>query len=127
MSSDTDKSDRSGTRNPSNTMFILDSLPSYLIKPQPQNPSISFPLFHNCFLPLHSPTNSVSFLCKHSNRFSKQEQTHNWDGLNFIRGNKLLKDLSTWGIGGSSNYFVQVHNQTQLLSAIRFTLDLLFL
>lgn len=85
-----------------------------------ENPSISVPLFHHCHLPPRSPRNSVSFVCKHSNSFSKQEQTQKCDGLKFIRGVKLLKDLSTWGIGGPCNYFVEVHNQTQLVSAVRY-------
>ncbi|XVF71634.1 hypothetical protein PTKIN_Ptkin12aG0054800 [Pterospermum kingtungense] len=49
-----------------------------------------------------------------------KEQTQNWNGLKFIRGQKLLKDLSTWGIGGPCNYFVPVFNQTHLLSAVRY-------
>ncbi|XP_026412472.1 uncharacterized protein LOC113308207 isoform X3 [Papaver somniferum] len=40
-------------------------------------------------------------------------------GLKFIRGKKLLSELSTWRIGGPCNYFVQVSDRTQLLSAIR--------
>lgn len=86
-------------------------------------------VFHDCRLPLPSPRNWVSFVCKHrhSNSFSKQEQTQKWDGLKLIRGVTLLKDLSTWGIGGPCNYFVQVHNQTQLVSAVRYTLIVFFL
>lgn len=105
------------------SIMLLHSLPTanYLTKPKPQNSSISF---HTSY---SSPTDSsVSFLCKHSNCNTKQEQTQKCrDGLNlnFICANKLLKDLSTWGIGGPCNYFVQVHNQTQLVSAIRFTLS----
>ncbi|KAL5743301.1 hypothetical protein ACOSQ2_026417 [Xanthoceras sorbifolium] len=46
---------------------------------------------------------------------------HNWkNGLKFIRGTKLLKDLTTWEIGGPCNYFLQVSHQTQLVSAIRY-------
>ncbi|KAI3965911.1 hypothetical protein MKX01_010868 [Papaver californicum] len=41
-------------------------------------------------------------------------------GLRFVRGKKLLSELSTWRIGGPCNYFVQVSDQTQLLSAIRY-------
>lgn len=40
-------------------------------------------------------------------------------GLKFERGTKLLKDLSTWGIGGPCDYFVQVFTHTQLASAAR--------
>uniref|UniRef100_A0A803Q5I9 UDP-N-acetylmuramate dehydrogenase n=2 Tax=Cannabis sativa TaxID=3483 RepID=A0A803Q5I9_CANSA len=43
--------------------------------------------------------------------------------LTFVRGQKLLKDLSTWGIGGPCNYFTQVFHPTQLLSAIRYCHD----
>ena len=101
--------------------ILLHSLPTanYLTNPKPQNSSISFHISYS------SPTNSsFSFLCEHSS--SKQEQTQKCkDGLNlnFIRASKLLKDLSPWGIGGPCNYFVKVHNQTQLVSAIRFTLS----
>ncbi|KAK6927945.1 UDP-N-acetylenolpyruvoylglucosamine reductase, C-terminal [Dillenia turbinata] len=49
------------------------------------------------------------------------KQTQRWQGLEIIRGDKLLKDLSSWGIGGPCNYFVQVSDQTQLLSALRFS------
>ncbi|XWS75465.1 hypothetical protein CRYUN_Cryun01aG0090800 [Craigia yunnanensis] len=52
--------------------------------------------------------------------FKNKEQTQNWNGLKFIRGKKLLKDLTTWGIGGPCNYFVPVFDQTQLLSAVRY-------
>lgn len=83
---------------------------------------MSIPL---CYKPsgllLHSPRTRGPLLCNHSSSFGKQEQTHNnWTGLKFIRGKKLLKDLSTWGIGGPCNYFIQVLDQTQLVSAIRF-------
>lgn len=37
----------------------------------------------------------------------------------FIRGEKLLSDLSTWGIGGPCKYFVQVSDQHQLAAAVR--------
>lgn len=53
--------------------------------------------------------------------FNKTQQTQNWNDLKFIRGKKLLKDVTTWGIGGPCNYFLQVSNQTQLVSAIRFS------
>ncbi|MCL7043697.1 hypothetical protein MKW94_027639 [Papaver nudicaule] len=41
-------------------------------------------------------------------------------GLRFIRGKKLLSELSTWRIGGPCKYFVQVFDRNQLLSAIRY-------
>ncbi|KAJ9682882.1 hypothetical protein PVL29_018750 [Vitis rotundifolia] len=43
-----------------------------------------------------------------------------WEGLNVIRGKKLLKDLSTWGIGGPCVHFLQVFTHSQLLSALRY-------
>ncbi|XP_042475444.1 UDP-N-acetylenolpyruvoylglucosamine reductase-like isoform X2 [Macadamia integrifolia] len=43
----------------------------------------------------------------------------NSNGLDFVRGKKLLSELSTLGIGGPCNYFLQVFNPTQLVSAIR--------
>ncbi|XP_042475443.1 UDP-N-acetylenolpyruvoylglucosamine reductase-like isoform X1 [Macadamia integrifolia] len=44
----------------------------------------------------------------------------NSNGLDFVRGKKLLSELSTLGIGGPCNYFLQVFNPTQLVSAIRY-------
>ncbi|KAL6010866.1 hypothetical protein ACLOJK_001308 [Asimina triloba] len=41
-------------------------------------------------------------------------------GLRFIRGKKLLRDLGTWGIGGPCSYFIEVFDQTQLASTIRY-------
>ncbi|KAK9038941.1 hypothetical protein V6N11_023782 [Hibiscus sabdariffa] len=69
--------------------------------------SMTFPL-------VRSPTNSTSIVFHH------KDQTQKWNGLKFVRGKKLLKDLCTWGIGGPCNYFVQVFHQTHLLSAIRY-------
>ncbi|KAK8674164.1 hypothetical protein V6N13_112460 [Hibiscus sabdariffa] len=63
---------------------------------------------------VRSPTNSTSIVFHH------KDQTQKWNGLKFVRGKKLLKDLCTWGIGGPCNYFVQVFHQTHLLSAIRY-------
>ncbi|KAL3640432.1 hypothetical protein CASFOL_015400 [Castilleja foliolosa] len=40
--------------------------------------------------------------------------------LRFIRGEKLLSDLSTWGIGGPCNHFVQIFDHHQLAAAIRY-------
>ncbi|KAG9448919.1 hypothetical protein H6P81_008884 [Aristolochia fimbriata] len=40
--------------------------------------------------------------------------------VSFIRGKRLLRELSTWGIGGPCNYFVEVFDEIQLISAIRF-------
>ncbi|XP_043715775.1 UDP-N-acetylenolpyruvoylglucosamine reductase-like [Telopea speciosissima] len=47
----------------------------------------------------------------------------NSNSLDFVRGKKLLSELSTLGIGGPCNYFVQVFNPTQLVSAIRYCCD----
>ncbi|GMI68994.1 hypothetical protein HRI_000568700 [Hibiscus trionum] len=69
--------------------------------------SMAFPL-------VRSPTKSTTIFFHH------KDQTQNGNGLKFVRGKKLLKDLCTWGIGGPCNYFVQVFHQTHLLSAIRY-------
>ncbi|XVF20803.1 hypothetical protein REPUB_Repub12eG0034300 [Reevesia pubescens] len=78
--------------------------------------SMSFPVTHNPNLLVQYPRNSSTIFAKN------REQTldWNWNGLKFIRGSKLLKDLTTLGIGGPCNYFVQVFHQTHLLSAIRY-------
>ncbi|CAA0830036.1 Unknown protein [Striga hermonthica] len=36
-----------------------------------------------------------------------------------LRGEKLLSDLSSWGIGGPCKYFVRVYDQHQLAAAVR--------
>nr|GLL19255.1 uncharacterized protein LOC109168528 [Ipomoea trifida] len=59
------------------------------------------------------------FTCS-SRSFGDHELTQNLDNLQFIWGKKSLSDLSTWGIGGRCKIFVQVFNQTQLLSAVRY-------
>ncbi|KAK3218239.1 hypothetical protein Dsin_012209 [Dipteronia sinensis] len=77
-------------------------------------PSMSFPPSNNPHVLLPPrPITSLSI-------FNEKQQTHNWNGLKFIRGKKLLKDLTTWGIGGPCTYFLQVSDQNQLVSAIRF-------
>ena len=78
-------------------------------------PSMSFPPSNNphVLLPPRTTTTSLSV-------FNEKQQTHNWNDLKFIRGKKLLKDLTSWGIGGPCNYFLQVSDHTQLVSAIRF-------
>lgn len=38
--------------------------------------------------------------------------------LHFVEG-KLLSELSTWGIGGPAKYFVELHTEPQLLTALR--------
>ncbi|KAM6567280.1 hypothetical protein CsatA_026408 [Cannabis sativa] len=60
----------------------------------------------------NSPRKTNTLLCNYSGQ-----------NLTFVRGQKLLKDLSTWGIGGPCNYFTQVFHPTQLLSAIRYCHD----
>ncbi|XP_068638714.1 uncharacterized protein [Aristolochia californica] len=42
------------------------------------------------------------------------------DTLSLIRGKRLLRELSTWGIGGPCNYFVEVFDEIQLISVIRY-------
>ncbi|KAL5557828.1 hypothetical protein UlMin_034039 [Ulmus minor] len=72
---------------------------------------------------VNTPRNRGNFEYKNSSISTKQAQqrlTHNWNHLKFVRSKKLLKDLSTWGIGGPCNYFIQVFDQTQLISAIRY-------
>ena len=49
-----------------------------------------------------------------------------FEELRVIRGKKLLKDLSTWGIGGPSNHFLQVFTSSQLLSALRSEVSTFF-
>lgn len=41
--------------------------------------------------------------------------------LHFVEG-KLLSELSTWGIGGPAKYFVELHTEPQLLTALRYSL-----
>ncbi|KAL5581814.1 hypothetical protein UlMin_014256 [Ulmus minor] len=72
---------------------------------------------------LNTPRNRGNFVYKKSSISTKkaqQRQTHKRNPLKFVRGKKLLKDLSTWGIGGPCNYFIQVFDQTQLVSAISY-------
>ncbi|KAK9272697.1 hypothetical protein L1049_003074 [Liquidambar formosana] len=109
---------------PSPTHFAVIS-PNPNLKPHEvsqiaKTPFMSFPSSHTSHLPLQSPRNACFFLCNHMN---KQEVTQNGNGLKFVRGKKLLRDLCTWGIGGPCNYFLQVFNQTQLVSAIRYCLE----
>uniref|UniRef100_A0A5B7BTU1 UDP-N-acetylmuramate dehydrogenase n=1 Tax=Davidia involucrata TaxID=16924 RepID=A0A5B7BTU1_DAVIN len=84
-----------------------------------KTPLILLPLSHSHIL-LKSPRKPSSVLCNHTNSINNQELTHNCNGLKFVRGKKLLRDLSTWSIGGPCNYFVQVFDQTQLVSALRY-------
>ncbi|PON43693.1 UDP-N-acetylenolpyruvoylglucosamine reductase [Parasponia andersonii] len=65
---------------------------------------------------LHSRANGGTPLCNYSGSHDQTTDNH----LAFIRGKKLLKDLSTWGIGGACRYFTQVFDPTQLVSAIRY-------
>ncbi|XP_016498246.2 uncharacterized protein LOC107816995 isoform X2 [Nicotiana tabacum] len=94
---------KSGSRAP-NQVFAMQIKPSYMANYQ-------FPL--NPQRKLHSCSQVYS-------SFNKQETAPNSSRLQFIRKKKLLSDLSTWGIGGPANYFVQVFNQTQLVSACRY-------
>ncbi|CAI9766926.1 unnamed protein product [Fraxinus pennsylvanica] len=71
---------------------------------------------HSNFLP-RPPRKPIYFSCRSSgiNSFNDKK----WR-TKLIRGQILLKNLSTWGIGGPCKYFVQVFEQTQLISAIRY-------
>ncbi|PHT89118.1 hypothetical protein T459_04231 [Capsicum annuum] len=73
-------------------------------------------------LPLKQPTKLDSCHVQRSIscNFKKQESAQNSTGLPFIHRKKLLSDLTTWGIGGPCNYFIQVFNHTQLVSALRY-------
>ncbi|KAF7129185.1 hypothetical protein RHSIM_Rhsim10G0067200 [Rhododendron simsii] len=58
--------------------------------------------------------------CSHTHIVKCEESNHCPNGLKFVRGRKLLSELSTWGIGGPCNYFVQVSSQTQLVYVVRY-------
>ncbi|PIA33280.1 hypothetical protein AQUCO_04100003v1 [Aquilegia coerulea] len=62
---------------------------------------------------MHQPTTTITNIHK-----TAEEQVRN--DLQIIRHKKLLSELSTWGIGGPCNYFVQLSNLTQLISAVRY-------
>ncbi|XP_049403411.1 uncharacterized protein LOC125867034 [Solanum stenotomum] len=76
----------------------------------------------NYQLPLKPPRklHSCHVQSRSSCSFNKQEPAQNSTGFQFIRRKKLLSDLTTWGIGGPCNYFVQVFDPTQLVSAVRY-------
>ncbi|KAG5621202.1 hypothetical protein H5410_006420 [Solanum commersonii] len=76
----------------------------------------------NYQLPLKSPRklHSCHVQSRSSYSFNKKEPAQNSTGFQFIRRKKLLSDLTTWGIGGPCNYFVQVFDPTQLVSAVRY-------
>ncbi|KAL3525467.1 hypothetical protein ACH5RR_013839 [Cinchona calisaya] len=82
---------------------------------------MSSPLFQSRPLLLLKPTRKI-FSLSHpqNNSLNRSPSTHSRNGLTFLRHKKLLTDLSTWGIGGPCNHFVQVFEQTQLVSAIRY-------
>ncbi|KAF6165716.1 hypothetical protein GIB67_012613 [Kingdonia uniflora] len=80
-------------------------------KPKPHNISSSIP---------HNPNNNP-----HPSKPKPKDQEHtattiNVNGLQFIRGMKLLSDLSILGIGGPCAYFVQDFSHTHLVSAISY-------
>ncbi|KAJ0042188.1 hypothetical protein Pint_18772 [Pistacia integerrima] len=84
---------------------------------------MSFPVSHNPQVLLRPSRKTTLLPLKCSEKtylLNKKEETQKWNGLKIFRGKKLLKDLSTWGIGGPCNYFVEAFDQTQLLSAIRY-------
>lgn len=81
--------------------------------------SSPLPQFHPMFL--LKPTRKIASLSRpQNNSLNGKPSTQSWNGLTFLRDKKLLSDLSTWGIGGPCNHFVQIFDQTQLLSAIRY-------
>ncbi|XP_058091512.1 uncharacterized protein LOC131237641 [Magnolia sinica] len=74
-------------------------------------------------LPLPSIPNKKTQHCIATEELFPSSQPHKDEealGLRFVRGNKLLKELGTWGIGGPCRYFVEVFDQTQLVSTIRY-------
>ncbi|KAH7533283.1 hypothetical protein FEM48_Zijuj04G0114400 [Ziziphus jujuba var. spinosa] len=80
---------------------------------------IPFQIRHAQLL-FHTTRKNNTYFCNNSYSFSKLQQTHDRNDLKFVHGKKLLKDLSTWGIGGPCKHFIQVFDQTQLASAIRY-------
>lgn len=100
--------------------------PNYPTQFFSSNPYNHNPHSHSILRLLKSPRKTTSFLCNHSG-ISNGESSYKWEELKFIRGEKQLKELSSWGIGGACNYFIQVFDQTQLLSALRFFLSFSFL
>eukprot|EP01018_Ginkgo_biloba_P027424 Gb_39612 [translate_table: standard] len=70
---------------------------------------------------LHSRQNrrQVALESKCGLQTEEQPKEEVEEKLHFIKG-KLLSELSTWGIGGPAKYFVELHNETQLLSALRY-------
>lgn len=70
---------------------------------------------------LLKPTRKIiSFSRTHSNNSFGRSPSHSCNGLTFVRSKKPLSDLNAWGIGGPCNYFVQVFDQSQLATAIRY-------
>ncbi|KAK4797988.1 hypothetical protein SAY86_030314 [Trapa natans] len=71
-------------------------------------------------LTLRARSNKPIASCPSCNLGYQRARVEQRNGLKFERGTKLLKDLSTWGIGGPCDYFVQVFDNTQLVAAVRF-------
>ncbi|KAL3844880.1 hypothetical protein ACJIZ3_002283 [Penstemon smallii] len=71
-------------------------------------------------LSLHQNPHLEPTISRKPIHFSCSFKSPNKNKLQFIREEKLLSDFCTWGIGGPCKYFVQVFDQHQLVSAIRF-------
>ncbi|PSR87818.1 UDP-N-acetylenolpyruvoylglucosamine reductase [Actinidia chinensis var. chinensis] len=80
-----------------------------------KKPSKLLPLSHSYRQARFSQCNH-----NHTHTIKNQRLNHRLNGLKIVRGEKLLRDLSTWGIGGPCNYYIEVFNQNQLVSALRF-------
>lgn len=76
------------------------------------------PLPHTHFLPRHQEYPSTFLAVRVESTASTIKK---WT-KRLVRGKMLLKNLSTWGIGGPCKYVVQVFDRTQLISAIRLPL-----
>ncbi|KAL7221551.1 hypothetical protein ACSBR1_023496 [Camellia fascicularis] len=77
---------------------------------------------HHSHFPPRSPTKKPCLLLSNHTHIIKSQESKNHlsNELKFIRSQKRLSDLCTWAIGGPCNHFVQVVNQIQLLSALRY-------
>lgn len=94
---------------------------SETLQPNEALASMSLPLLQSHALLLLKPTRKfISSSRIHSKNSYGRSPSHSCNGLTFVRNQKLLSDLSTWAIGGPCNYFVQVFDQTQLATAIRY-------
>ncbi|KAL5726114.1 hypothetical protein ACHQM5_009184 [Ranunculus cassubicifolius] len=103
----------------------LHSRPSSISIPISPNPCSKSPKTISRF-PLNTQILHFSLpQSKHLKPISSinKDQSDCSNRLQFIRHKKLLSDLSTWGIGGICNYFIQVTTISQLISAVRYCND----